>query len=858
MDLRTFSEISPAMSCMPDRSKRTRMHMCGSNPTSIRGLLALLSGMMFVSFAVPSFGDEATWGVRLMRPDCLIGWDYYPKKPPRGWKIQDGRLQGDGQSEPLLSGYSFGDFELRFDWLVTGESTCCVLLPKAPSGLGLEWILGEGKGGCRLISGDAELARGTVTPMTEGRTHHTALRRIGGKMEIVIDDRRICEAAVPNDHRFGLGLAATGESVVVADLRATEPVGEPIFNGADLTGWWTPGDITGWAAEKGSIVRTTGDRNFLRTRREFGNFTLSLEYRIAEGGNSGIGIRTPQAGWPSRDGMEMQIYDQPLDMPLDEHSQMAIYGGVPPLVRADKPGQWNRVVIKADGGMISAWVNGQLVQQYNTSCHPELKHHVRKGWIGFQDHHAGIEVRDIRVLEAPEGAGLDAWQVAPEPTLVTMLLDRLLNPESISRANGITSGLAAGATSSNRQAQVLARLTGPGALVRVACDSRDGRLAFFFDDDPIPRIECRPADLWQVLPFGIENNESIDTCLPYNKSLRIELIGGRPAAYRFEYVQAPSDMAVQTFTTIPALAPRGWLAAVTYRVNQYGWGVHRDYDPSAYFRSPQRMIESGKTVELMHVNGAGIVNVVTILADKRVLDNNDLWLEVTVDGKHSPAIAAPCRFWYPGLAGRENYPNFVLVERNGVANTLAMPYGDGITFSVSNHGKQPIHDVGVTISVNQATEQTQESIARRMRLNGVFQPAGKDRDTLVDLQGCGRWIGLVYQQPEDRPNTVESMMVDGKSIESWQSTSLDALWGGKGDFQGPLGGRHEGLCWRYLLLSPVDFEKSLQLKTTDPKLGDRLAFFYTVEDMNEAKPTGVVHADETTPPHSQSAVRTAK
>ena len=67
------------------------------------------------------------------------------------------------------------------------------------------------------------------------------------------------------------------------------------------------------------------------------------------------------------------------------------------------------VVIKADGPMISAWVNGQLVQQANTARHPELKHRHREGWIGLQDHGGKIEFRDLRVLSAPDGNGLAAW-----------------------------------------------------------------------------------------------------------------------------------------------------------------------------------------------------------------------------------------------------------------------------------------------------------------------------------------------------------------------------------------------------------------------------------------------------------------
>ena len=143
------------------------------------------------------------------------------------------------------------------------------------------------------------------------------------------------------------------------------------------------------------------DGNYLRTEKSYGNFTLSFEYLASRGCNSGIGIRTARDGWPSGDGFELQILDAP---GLHKDSTMAIYRNLEPLARADRPQEWNSVVIKADGPMISAWVNGQLVQQADTARHPELKHRHPEGWIGLQDHGGKIEFRNLRVLSAPDGS----------------------------------------------------------------------------------------------------------------------------------------------------------------------------------------------------------------------------------------------------------------------------------------------------------------------------------------------------------------------------------------------------------------------------------------------------------------------
>ena len=287
----------------------------------------------------------------------------------------------------------------------------------------------------------------------------------------------------------------------MADLRGAEPPGQPVLNGENLDGWWTDGNKDAWVLDGGELVLKPGGGRYLRSEKEYANFTLSLEYKMAKGGNSGIGIRTPRRGWPSGDGMEMQFIDGPPFRPLDEHDQMAIYGNVPALAPSGKADQWNHVVIKADGWMISAWVNGELVQQYNTLDHPELKHRHLRGWIGPQDHGGVIRFRNFRVLEAPDGTGLAAWSMPKPPRAATTMVDRLMNSETVSRADGITSAVVSKRIAGDAPGEhVLAELTGPGAVVRVARSNDEGTLAFYFDGETTPRIECTPGDLWKKVP----------------------------------------------------------------------------------------------------------------------------------------------------------------------------------------------------------------------------------------------------------------------------------------------------------------------------------------------------------------------
>jgi len=780
------------------------------------------------------------FGVKLLRPDSLAGWSY-GDPPYVGWTIAAGRLGGTGGASPLRSGFSFGDFELRFRWSVAEKTAWKILFPDAPSGQGLELILREGPGCGGLRDGNRVLAAGgELAPLApvDGRMHTAAIRRTGGKLSLAVDDRVMAESAVDPARRFGLGLAVAGNQALLEDLRVEEPRGTSIFNGRDLEGWRTAGDPSAWGAENGELVLRKPGGNYLRTKRQYANFTLSLEYRIDKGGNSGIGIRTPPSGWPSGDGMELQIWDLPYGDPLDKHAAMAIYGNVPPLARADRSGQWNRVVIKADGPMISAWMNGEFVQHCDTAEHPELKHRHPTGWIGIQEHGAKMQVRNLYVLEAPADMPPASLR---RPTLdpVAVVLDRLMNPERLSRARDLdaqTRAVTASVSGDRPDGQVLADLDDghPGVLVRIARTTDEGHLAFYVDGQAKPRLECRAGELAGRLPHLCDDLHPLLTCLPYAKRLKIVLRGARSGRYRFDYVAFPSIPGVlPTFEPGPKTdrwdewgAPRGWLPACVYRHNQFGWGGHREFDPLPRMQSPEKVIPPGKSERLLQLDGAGIVHWVKLRADKRVLDNHDLWLEARVDGRSQPAIAAPARFWFPGLAGQGNWPSFVMVDRGGPTSVLAMPYGNGLSIAAVNRGNRPTPPVGLTVSCEPAGDADRDDVLHRMRLRGVFQAAGEGGPELLRLAGRGRWIGLVCEQESDSPPAIDSLDVDGRPAEGWRSLDAGLLLGQGGDFRTSLSGRHRGLWWRYLLLEPVDFRQSLVLKCSSFPAAARLGLWY--------------------------------
>lgn len=195
---------------------------------------------------------------------------------------------------------------------------------------------------------------------------------------------------------------------------------QSIFNGKDLAGW--RGDTAGYAIEDGVLVCKKGGKT-LETEVEYGDFALTFEFRLEASGNNGIGIRVPQSGYPSRDGLEIQILDH--DGPLYGHDAEiagagkqrltwlkpwqvhgSVYGIAPARTGASKPvGEWNSETIIAIEDHVMVILNGTVIVDaflddmavIDGSPHPGK--HNRRGHIVLAGHDDRVEFRNLRVAD---------------------------------------------------------------------------------------------------------------------------------------------------------------------------------------------------------------------------------------------------------------------------------------------------------------------------------------------------------------------------------------------------------------------------------------------------------------------------
>jgi hypothetical protein len=184
----------------------------------------------------------------------------------------------------------------------------------------------------------------------------------------------------------------------LAKVKFGEPV--PLFNGKDLTGWrlTDPKALSGWSVKDGLLVNEVSQeegkphKNYgnLRTDRVFEDFNLTLETRLAKGGNSGVYLRGIY---------EVQVADT-YGKPLDPHNMGAIYSRIKPTVSAEKaPGEWQTMDITLVDRHVTVILNGQKIidNQPVLGCTGGAlwSDVTRPGPIYLQGDHTGIEYRNI-------------------------------------------------------------------------------------------------------------------------------------------------------------------------------------------------------------------------------------------------------------------------------------------------------------------------------------------------------------------------------------------------------------------------------------------------------------------------------
>jgi hypothetical protein len=198
---------------------------------------------------------------------------------------------------------------------------------------------------------------------------------------------------------------------VVFISRTMAPTGELAF-GEDLSNAdFAPGS---WTISDG-IMKGNGKSPGLWTKKEYENFELHFEVRVAPNANSGIFLRCPSVEELNQ--KRLNYRQTSLELEIVEGNENA--GTLLTVAKPAKPlklepGKWHTFDISAIGSTISVTVNGTKLYEFDLSkgtkphFNPDgtrnilpiaLKDLPKKGRIGIQDWLGPVEYRNFRIKE---------------------------------------------------------------------------------------------------------------------------------------------------------------------------------------------------------------------------------------------------------------------------------------------------------------------------------------------------------------------------------------------------------------------------------------------------------------------------
>lgn len=176
-----------------------------------------------------------------------------------------------------------------------------------------------------------------------------------------------------------------------------------------------------WMVEDGAIALVGKGGGDIITKNQYENYELMLDWKISEGGNSGVIYNVSED--PKYDatyvtGPEMQVLDNERhpDAKMGKNGNRqagALYDLIPVSTPAVKPaGQWNAAKLVVNKGHVEHWLNGKKVVEYQLGS-PEWEAlvkgskfasmpdygRIKKGYIALQDHGDKVWYKNIKIRQ---------------------------------------------------------------------------------------------------------------------------------------------------------------------------------------------------------------------------------------------------------------------------------------------------------------------------------------------------------------------------------------------------------------------------------------------------------------------------
>ena len=245
-----------------------------------------------------------------------------------------------------------------------------------------------------------------------------------------------------------VALTSCGDNTAHNQLTEAEKADgwELLFDGETLDNWrdYNGQELTiPWFVEDGTITAKgdgSDETGYIVTKKEYENFILTWEWKIADQGNSGVlyhVVENPKFKVPYVTGPEYQLIDElnfpePLEAWQKTAADYAMHTTDPAKTTIKPAGEWNTSKIVFDNGHVEHWLNGEKVVEFeawtddwharkNSGKWENAPEYglATKGAICLQDHGSAAWFRNVKVKELPNktkevklfnGTDLTGWE----------------------------------------------------------------------------------------------------------------------------------------------------------------------------------------------------------------------------------------------------------------------------------------------------------------------------------------------------------------------------------------------------------------------------------------------------------------
>jgi hypothetical protein len=161
---------------------------------------------------------------------------------------------------------------------------------------------------------------------------------------------------------------------------------------------------------------------------------------------------------------------------------------------------------------------------------------------------------------------------------------------------------------------------------------------------------------------------------------------------------------------------------------------------------PFNSIPVGKSLDLLNVKGAGVVNRIKLTTDNRFPEMlRSLRIDMYWDGASKPAVSSPMGdFFGVGLGQTATFQSALFSDPEGRSFNcfIPMPYKEAARIVITNQSKKDLHHIFYNVNFQELKEPIPNSLYFHCYWNrNLLTELGKDYRILPRVQGKGRFLG---------------------------------------------------------------------------------------------------------------------